>query len=145
MRGLLCAFLALLSASTAIAMNIDDVDAFVKNLIAQMTVEEKAGQMIQPDRKSITPEEVTKYYIGSVLSGGGSAPASGNNPWDWANMYDEYQTAALNTRLGIPIVYGQDGVHGVNNIYVNQNKNKTIQIKTTKDTFCVYIFLCVFS
>lgn len=119
MRGLLCAFLALLSASTAIAVNIDDVDAFVKNLIAQMTVEEKAGQMIQPDKRYITPEEVTQYYIGSVLSGGGAAPASGNNPWDWANMYDEYQRAALKTRLGIPIVYGQDGVHGVNNVYVN--------------------------
>lgn len=130
MRGLLCAFLALLSASTAIAMNVDDVDKFVKNLIAQMTVEEKAGQMMQPDKRTASPEDVTKYFIGSVLSGGGAAPASGNNPWDWANMYDEYQKAALKTRLGIPLVYGQDGVHGVNNVYVNHNDNFNNSIKT---------------
>ena len=116
MRALVvvCAFIAL--TATAI-----DVDKFVRELLANMTLEEKVGQMVQPERKHCTPADVKKYFIGSVLSGGGSPPTSGNTPKDWADMYDEYQKAALQTRLKIPIVYGQDGVHGVNNVYVKKN------------------------
>ena len=126
----------LLCTSVSMAKNVDDVDKFVRELIAKMTVEEKAGQMIQPDKRTVTPSEVTKYFIGSVLSGGGAAPASGNTPKDWADMYDEYQRAALNTRLGIPIVYGQDGVHGVNNVYV---KDKQSTHTSTPSVLCSFV------
>lgn len=32
-------------------------------------------------------------------------------------MIDGYQNAALASRLGIPIIYGIDAVHGNNNVY----------------------------
>ena len=53
---------------------------------------------------------------GSVLSGGGSAPAVNATAWQWGNMTDAFQRAAMATRLGIPLIYGIDAVHG-NNVY----------------------------
>ena len=58
-----------------------------------------------------------KYGVGSVLSGGGSAPSSGNTAIDWAYRVNELKEAALETRLGIPLLYGIDAVHGNNNVY----------------------------
>lgn len=94
-----------------------DVETRVEALLAQMTLEEKIGQMLQPEQAYITPEDVTKYGFGSVLSGGGSAPAEGNMPENWANRVNELKSAALETRLGIPLLYGVDAVHGNNNVY----------------------------
>lgn len=37
--------------------------------------------------------------------------------WEWAAMVNDMQKAALSTRLGIPIIYGIDAVHGHNNVY----------------------------
>ncbi|KAF3564725.1 hypothetical protein DY000_02018298 [Brassica cretica] len=54
--------------------------------------------------------------IGSVLSGGGSVPAPKATPEAWVNMVNEIQKAALSTRLGIPMIYGIDAVHGHNNV-----------------------------
>jgi len=88
-----------------------DIDA----LVAAMTLDEKIGQMTQAERGSATPADVRTYFLGSILSGGGSAPAS-NTPAGWADMHDAYQNAALSTRLGIPILYGIDAVHGHNNV-----------------------------
>ena len=71
-----------------------------------MTLQEKIGQMIQIDRGFIQKkEDITDYFIGSILSGGGSVPSS-NEPTAWADMVDEYQTYALKTRLQIPLIYG---------------------------------------
>lgn len=55
--------------------------------------------------------------IGSVLSGGGSKPFEDANSADWADMVDGFQKAALDSRLGIPLFYGSDAVHGNNNVY----------------------------
>jgi beta-glucosidase len=87
----------------------------VDDLLARMSLDEKIGQMTQGERGSVTPADVTAYRLGSVLSGGGSAP-SPNTPTGWADMYDSYQNAALATPLGIPILYGTDAVHGHNNL-----------------------------
>lgn len=54
---------------------------------------------------------------GSVLSGGGSVPAPQASASDWVNMVNEFQNGALSTRLGIPMIYGIDAVHGHNNVY----------------------------
>ena len=62
-----------------------------------------------------TPSEITQYGLGSVLSGGGSTPAE-NTPEAWADMVDSFQSAALDTRLGIPLLYGVDSVHGHGNL-----------------------------
>jgi len=88
----------------------------VENLLSLMTLEEKIGQMTQAARDYIIyNEHITDYGIGSILSGGGSAPRP-NNPESWADMYDSYQQYALSSRLGIPIIYGTDAVHGHNNL-----------------------------
>ena len=54
---------------------------------------------------------------GSILSAGGGAPGPQASPSAWADMVDGFQTAALSTRLGIPMIYGVDAVHGHNNVY----------------------------
>lgn len=94
-----------------------DVEARVEALLAQMTLEEKAAQMVQPEQNGITLAQITKYGVGSVLSGGGSAPASGNSVQDWQERVNSIKQAALETRLGIPVLYGVDAVHGHSNIY----------------------------
>lgn len=91
------------------------VDEKVSALINEMTLEEKIGQMIQAERNTASPNEVKNYYLGSILSGGGSAPGK-NTQEDWIKMCTQYQEAAMSTRLGIPIIYGVDAVHGHNTI-----------------------------
>ncbi|HEY0713606.1 MAG TPA: glycoside hydrolase family 3 N-terminal domain-containing protein [Polyangia bacterium] len=85
----------------------------IETLLAQMTLDEKIGQMTQADHSILKkrPSDVRTLYLGSVLSGG-DAPAEPNTIEAWADMYDRYQTEALNTPLGIPIIYGVDAVHG---------------------------------
>jgi len=87
----------------------------VADLLGRMTLDEKIGQMTQAERGSVTAADITAFRLGSVLSGGGSAP-SPNTPASWANMYDGFQQGALATPLGIPIIYGVDAVHGHNNV-----------------------------
>ena len=83
-----------------------------------MTLEEKVGQMTQAERGAATgdPGLITDLRLGSVLSGGGSVPTP-NMPRAWAKMVDGFQQEALSTRLGIPIIYGVDAVHGHGNVY----------------------------
>lgn len=80
-----------------------------------MDLADKVGQMTQADRADLTTETVTTLRLGSVLSGGGSAPEP-NTPQAWADMYDDFQAAAAQTPLGIPLLYGIDAVHGNNTL-----------------------------
>ncbi len=89
----------------------------VESLLSQMTTEEKVAQMIQPEQSAISYSEIAKYGIGSVLSGGGSAPAGGNTAQDWQTHINRMKQSALESRLGIPLLYGVDAVHGHNNVY----------------------------
>ncbi|MCA9994317.1 MAG: glycoside hydrolase family 3 C-terminal domain-containing protein [Anaerolineales bacterium] len=92
--------------------NTAQIDA----LLEQMTLGEKIGQMTQPEKNSIPAEDVTTYAIGSVLSGGGGNPKP-NTVENWAAMVATFQEAALQSRLGIPLIYGVDAVHGHNNVH----------------------------
>jgi beta-glucosidase len=97
-------------------MNPDlTADERVGDLLPRMTLDEKIGQMTLIERGSITAEAVTEYAIGGVLSGGGGYPRP-NNAEKWLEMVSEYQDAALATRLGIPMIYGVDAVHGHSNV-----------------------------
>ncbi|MBO4275291.1 glycoside hydrolase family 3 protein, partial [Microbispora triticiradicis] len=88
----------------------------VADLLSRMSLDDKAGQMTQADRGALTTvSDVAAYRLGSILSGGGSAP-SPNTPSSWADMYDNFQRQALSTPLGIPMIYGIDAVHGHNNV-----------------------------
>jgi beta-glucosidase len=87
----------------------------VRALLEQMTLAEKIGQMTQVEKNSITPEEVARHAIGSVLSGGGGNPTP-NTLQAWASMVRAFLEGALQSRLGIPLIYGVDAVHGHNNV-----------------------------
>lgn len=88
----------------------------VQNIINSMSSTDKVAQMIQVDTRWITPEEVAEYKIGSILSGGGAAPSTGNQLKNWADSANSYQQAVINSG-GIPLLYGIDAVHGNNNLY----------------------------
>lgn len=89
----------------------------VKDLVKRMTLKEKIGQMVQIDRSVATPQVMRDFFIGSVLSGGGSTPLPHASAADWVQMVNEYQNGSLSSRLGIPMIYGIDAVHGHNNVY----------------------------
>lgn len=115
-------FMALLSfaafSETALSVSVANwnaSEAKAKALVGKMTVEEKVGQMIQAERRYMRISDITRYCLGSVLSGGGSVPGK-NSVEDWRNMIEKMQKAAAKTRLGIPILYGVDAVHGHNNL-----------------------------
>lgn len=88
-----------------------DVAERVADLLARMELADKIGQMTQAERGVAGPADVTRYRLGSVFSGGGSAPDD-NTPEGWADMVDALQEGALATPLGIPLLYGVDAVHG---------------------------------
>ena len=83
--------------------------------IARMTLAEKIGQMTQVDKGSITPAEVADHGIGSILSGGGGNPPT-NDASSWAAMVDSFLEAGRESRLGVPLLYGVDAVHGHSNV-----------------------------
>ncbi|KAK1570144.1 hypothetical protein QYE76_027233 [Lolium multiflorum] len=89
----------------------------IGDLLARMTLAEKIGQMSQIERENATAGVVREYFIGSVLSGGGSVPSTNATPEAWVGMVNEMQRGALSTRLGIPMLYGIDAVHGHGNAY----------------------------
>jgi beta-glucosidase len=90
------------------------VEAEVARLLAQMTLEEKIGQMLQPDIKAVTPDDVTRYHLGSVLNGGSVGPYGNLRApaADWLRAADEYYDASMRDRLRIPLMWGIDAVHG---------------------------------
>ena len=96
------------------------IEVRVEDLLKRMTLDEKIGQMTQVEKNSIQPGDITKYYIGSILSGGGGSPVN-NTTQEWYNMVAGFQNEALQTRLKIPMLYGVDAVHGHGNL-----KNATI-------------------
>ena len=96
----------------AVAGTADQADT----LMAQMTLDEKIGQMVQVDMAALHDKaDIQKYFLGSMLSGGGSDPAD-NRAQTWLQAVNDYQSYALKTRLKIPLLYGIDAVHGHNNI-----------------------------
>jgi beta-glucosidase len=105
----------------------------VETLLKSMTLAEKIGQMTQVDKRAVQPAEVRRWFLGSVLSGGGANPTP-NNPQNWAEMVDSFQEAALETRLGIPLIYGVDGVHGHSNVVGATIFPHNIGLGATRDT-----------
>ena len=96
---------------------LSSYDPQVKALLAQMTLDEKIGQMTQPEQSALKdPADVENYFVGSLLSGGDSDPAEGNSLQAWTNLYDRLQKRTEKTRLRIPLLYGIDAVHGHNNV-----------------------------
>ncbi len=92
------------------------VEARVQDLLSRMSLDEKIGQMVQAERTAFSDiADIKNYYIGSMLSGGGSLPTP-NTGASWTDMYDSFQQQAMATRLHIPLIYSVDAVHGHNNV-----------------------------
>lgn len=94
----------------------------IADLIANMSLERKVAQLIQPDISAITPADVEKYRFGSVLNGGNSGPY-GNDlgpKEDWLKLADEFWEASTkplaNGEPVIPTIWGTDAVHGHANV-----------------------------
>lgn len=92
-------------------------EARVIDLMARMTLEEKIGQMTLVEVNSMVEGDIAAEYIGGILSGGGGYPNGANSVQGWTERLTRLQSEALSTRLGIPIIYGVDAVHGHNNLY----------------------------
>ncbi|HEX6685429.1 MAG TPA: glycoside hydrolase family 3 N-terminal domain-containing protein [Candidatus Limnocylindrales bacterium] len=110
----------------------------VADLMARMTLEEKIGQMTQAERAAVAgnPTQIAQWMLGSVLSGGGSTPAT-NTPAAWVEMVNSFQAQALSTRLQIPLIYGIDAVHGHGNVYGATVFPHNIGLGATRDAHLV--------
>ena len=99
----------------------EQIENRVTALMARMSIAEKVAQTIQGELRYMTPEDVRKYRIGSVLNGGGSQPYGKKiaELEDWLRLADAYYEASMDTAAGgiaIPILWGTDAVHGHNNL-----------------------------
>ncbi|KAK1298673.1 hypothetical protein QJS10_CPB14g00829 [Acorus calamus] len=96
------------------------VEARTRDLLSRMTLREKVAQMSQIERTVFSASSSLFSLVGSVLSGGGSAPRGGATASEWADMVDSIQRSAVSSsRLGIPIIYATDAVHGHNNLFAS--------------------------
>ncbi|KAK9755727.1 hypothetical protein RND81_01G045700 [Saponaria officinalis] len=111
----------------------------VKDLLTRMTLQEKLAQMTQIERTVVTSHSLKHLNIGSVLNSGGSAPFDRALSSDWADMIDGFQKLAIESRLGIPIIYGIDAVHGNNNIYGATIFPHNVNLGATRDADLAYI------
>lgn len=96
-------------------------EARVRAIVSSMTLEQKIGQMTQPDIRSVTPDDVRQYYIGSILNGGGAWPSMNmhSSVNDWLKLSDAFYRASMSTdmKVKVPVIWGTDAVHGHNNVY----------------------------
>ena len=98
--------------------NFNNVD-LIEQLVSEMTIEEKVGQVIQGDLDFISPEDVKKYKIGSVLNGGNTSPNRDkySSVDDWKNLSkDFYEASPTYKGIKVPVLWGTDAVHGHNNV-----------------------------
>ncbi|MEN5259981.1 glycoside hydrolase family 3 protein [Stenotrophomonas hibiscicola] len=93
----------------------------ITDLMAGMTAEDKVGQLVQGDIASVTPDDVRRYRLGSILAGGNSDPGGryDASPAEWLALADAFYDASMDTSKGgkaIPLLFGIDAVHGQSNI-----------------------------
>ena len=106
------------AAHSPAAISDARTEAAIDTLLARMTLEQKVGQMIQADISAVTPADLQRYPLGSVLAGGNSGPYGNEraNPAAWLKMVGEYRAASRQAGAGIPVLIGVDAVHGHNNL-----------------------------
>lgn len=97
------------------------VEQKVAELLAGMTLQQKVAQMIQPEIRDITVEDMRKYGFGSYLNGGGSFPGGNKHATvqEWIDLAEQMYQASVDDSLDgstIPTMWGTDAVHGHNNV-----------------------------
>ncbi|THD07939.1 glycoside hydrolase family 3 protein [Rhodanobacter lindaniclasticus] len=115
-----------------------ELEQRVRALMAKMSLRDKVGQVIQADIGSVTPEDVRKYRLGSILAGGNSKPGGGRvaGPAKWLALSDAFHRAAMDTRDGgvaIPLLFGADAVHGNNDVSGSTVFPHNIALGATRD------------
>src|SRR5260370_40872238 len=116
-REFVAASLAAVSANGAPAPGgrLSRFDPQARKLLSTLSLDQKIGQMTQPDQMFLHSEDdIVKYHLGSLLSGGDSDPKSGNDLQSWTDLYDHYQSIALKGEPRLPLLYGIDAGHGHN-------------------------------
>tara|TARA_B100000963_G_scaffold25183_1_gene18870 strand:- start:1349 stop:3211 length:1863 start_codon:yes stop_codon:yes gene_type:complete len=91
----------------------------VEAIISNMTIEQKVGHIIMPEINSITTDEIQRYFIGTVLNGGGGFPNQDKNSSvdDWKLLSKKFYDSSLTIgNQVIPLLWGTDAVHGHNNV-----------------------------
>ncbi|APG05634.1 1,4-beta-D-glucan glucohydrolase [Luteibacter rhizovicinus DSM 16549] len=114
------------------------IESRIRALLAKMSVEDKVGQMIQADIKYVTPDDVRKYRLGSVLAGGNSKPPGQPYPVasQWQALSDAFYRASMDTShggLAIPVLFGIDAVHGHNNLVGSTLFPQNVGLGATRD------------
>ncbi|MDR7335224.1 glycoside hydrolase family 3 protein [Roseateles asaccharophilus] len=94
------------------------LEARVEAALKTLSLRQKVGQIVQPEIRAITPDQVREYAIGTVLNGGGGWPGNDRaaTPAQWKALSEQFQAAALQATPGIPLIWGTDAVHGHNNV-----------------------------
>lgn len=114
----------------------------IARIVAGMTLEQKIGQITQPEIRSITPDQVRQYYIGTILNGGGAWPAMKKHAavTEWADLADQFAKAAMSTdmKVKVPLIWGTDAVHGHNNVHGATIFPHNIGLGATRDPNLVY-------
>jgi len=98
-----------------------ELERRIDELLARMSDEEKVGQVIQAEIRHVTPQDVREYHLGSILNGGGSFPDENKYATveDWLELADAFHAASVDEsdgRVGIPLLWGTDAVHGHGNV-----------------------------
>lgn len=101
--------------------NDEKVETRIQQMLEDMTLEQKIAQMIQPEIRDITVEDMRKYGFGSYLNGGGSFPHGNKHSSidDWVTFADDLYLASIDDSIdgsSIPTMWGTDAVHGHNNV-----------------------------
>nr|AGU11727.1 Glycosyl hydrolase family 3 N terminal domain [uncultured organism] len=109
------------AAASPSAITDRTTEAKITALLQRMTVEQKVGQVIQADISAITPADLDRYPLGSILAGGNSGPNNNERatPAEWRATVEAFRAASLKKgpgRVPVPILFGIDGVHGHNNV-----------------------------
>ena len=93
-------------------------EAQIDAILAKMTLEQKVGQLIQADISAITPADLARYPLGSILAGGNSGPYGDEraSAAKWHQLVGEFRAASRSSGAGIPILFGVDAVHGHSNL-----------------------------
>jgi beta-glucosidase len=108
------------SASSRVPKDLR-IEGHIADLLQHLTLEQKVAQMVQADIRFVTPSDVQKYRLGSILNGGGAFPNNDKHSrvTAWVSLADRFYDASMDTsggRPAIPIIWGTDAVHGHNNV-----------------------------
>lgn len=119
--ALCAAFSVFAISSCGVSETPQKTHSDIDMLLTSLTLEQKVAQMIQAEIRHVTPDDVRKYGIGSILNGGGSFPYQNKQATisDWQQLASDFREASLDASqgsAGIPIIWGTDAVHGHNNV-----------------------------